>query len=86
MPLVLAVLMVAGIVAVLVARRTRARWISRVRGRSKQPPAGQQVRAVAHSDPHIQILTRENRNGRTHVVRIEPHGGAAAVAIQEAVR
>jgi hypothetical protein len=77
-PLLIGLLLVAGIIA--------ARMIRRARGRSKRPPADQQVRAVPHIDPHIRVTTHPAHRGGSHVVRLEPRNGIEAVDIQEVIK
>jgi hypothetical protein len=82
-PLIVVLLVVAAIAVTLIARRVRARSALRIRGRSKQPPADPRVRAVAHPDPYVQVMTQEAQKGRTHVVRLERHSGIPDVYVQE---
>jgi hypothetical protein len=84
--LLIGLLVAAGIIATRLVRRARIATAPGSRGRSKRPPADQQVRAVPHIDHHITVTTHQAHRGGTHVVRLEPRSGIEAVDVQEVTK
>jgi hypothetical protein len=82
-PLLIGVLIAAGIIAARIARRARAGSTPQGRGRPKRPQTHPRVRAVPHLDPDIEVTTQQHPKSRTHVVRLQPRNGTAAVDVQE---